>query len=112
MSLLFYLSAKDIGHLILASNNLRSLPQEIRKMKQLEKLDLSKNGLRCNHSNDFSGLPQELSELINLTELSISECNLPYVPPAIFKMISLKTLDLSRNKVSKILKLWTSAATR
>ena len=49
--------------MILSSNNLRSLPVEIKKMKSLEKLDLSKNGLRCNHGNDFSGLPHEMADL-------------------------------------------------
>ncbi|XP_035826744.1 malignant fibrous histiocytoma-amplified sequence 1 homolog [Aplysia californica] len=96
-------TAKDVGHLILASNNLRSLPVEIRRMRSMEKLDLSKNGIRCTNSGDFSGLPQEMSELVNLTELSISECNLPYIPPAIFKIASLKYLDLSRNKVNILL---------
>ncbi|GFR76234.1 malignant fibrous histiocytoma-amplified sequence 1-like protein [Elysia marginata] len=97
------ISAKDIGHLILASNNLRSIPPEIKRMKTLEKLDLSKNGIRCSSCNDFSGLPQEMALLTNLTEFSISECNLPHVPPAIFRMTSLRVLDLSRNKVNILL---------
>ena len=43
------LSAKDVGVLILASNNLRSLPLEVRRMKSLIKLDISRNGIRCTH---------------------------------------------------------------
>ncbi|XP_059157826.1 malignant fibrous histiocytoma-amplified sequence 1 homolog isoform X2 [Physella acuta] len=97
------INSKDIGHLILSSNNLRSLPPEIKQMTTLEKLDLSKNGLKCSNSNDFSGLPQDMALLTNLTELNISECNLPFVPPAIFKISSLKVLDLSRNKVNILL---------
>lgn len=45
----FALPAKDIGVLILASNNLRSLPVEMRRMKSLIKLDISRNGIRCVH---------------------------------------------------------------
>ncbi|RUS80221.1 hypothetical protein EGW08_012017, partial [Elysia chlorotica] len=97
------ISSKDVGHLILASNNLRSIPPEIKRMRTLEKLDLSKNGIRCSSCNDLSGLPLEMAQLTNLTEFSISECNLPHVPPAIFKMTSLRVLDLSRNKVNILL---------
>nr|KAG5699226.1 hypothetical protein BaRGS_012747 [Batillaria attramentaria] len=96
----FVHAAKDVGVLILASNNLRSLPLEVRKMKSLIKLDISRNGIRCTHPGDFSGLPQELDSLPDLEELKISECNLPYVPPAIWRMVQLKVLDLSRNKIN------------
>ncbi|KAK7098966.1 malignant fibrous histiocytoma-amplified sequence 1 homolog [Littorina saxatilis] len=94
------LSTKDVGVLILASNNLRSLPLEVRRMKSLIKLDISRNGIRCTHPGDFSGLPQELEVLTDLEELKISECNLPYVPPAIWCLKQLKVLDLSRNKIN------------
>ncbi|KAL8577735.1 hypothetical protein ACOMHN_065552 [Nucella lapillus] len=94
------LSTKDVGVLILASNNLRSLPLEVRRMKSLIKLDISRNGIRCTHPGDFSGLPQELDSLTDLEELKISECNLPYVPPTIWRMTQLKVLDLSRNKIN------------
>lgn len=95
------LSAKDtVGELNVSSNNIRSVSTEIRNMKKLEKLDLSKNGIRCSSSTDFGGLPAEMAQLTCLTELNIAECNLPFIPPAIFRISSLKVLNLSRNKVS------------
>jgi hypothetical protein len=42
-------AAKDVGVLILASNNLRGLPAEVKKMKTLIRLDISRNGVRCTH---------------------------------------------------------------
>lgn len=99
LSLLLKSSARNVGHLILSSNNLRSITSDIVRMKHLEKLDISKNCIRCTSSNDFSGLPKELARLTNLTELNISECNMSFMPPAILKMTSLKVLDISRNKV-------------
>lgn len=97
-------SAPDTGELCLASNNLRSLPPEIRRLsKTLTKLDISRNGIRCTNPNDFSGLPTEMKELVNLVELRISECNLPYIPPAIWQLTQLKILDISRNKINILL---------
>lgn len=100
MYFFFHFSAPDTGQLILASNNLRSLPPEIKRLTTLTKLDISKNGIRCTNPGDFSGLPAEIKELTNLTELKISECNLPYIPPAIWTMVQLKVLDISRNKIN------------
>lgn len=97
-----YVLAKDTGELCLASNNLRSLPPEIRRLTTLKKLDISRNGIRCTNPNDFSGLPTELIELVNLVELRISECNLPYIPPAIWTLTQLKILDISRNKINML----------
>ncbi|CAG5132460.1 unnamed protein product, partial [Candidula unifasciata] len=79
------ITTKDVGHLLLPSNNLHSITPDIVRMKSLEKLDISKN---------------ELALLTNLTELNISECNLSFMPPAILKMTSLKVLDISRNKIN------------
>ncbi|KAK6972841.1 malignant fibrous histiocytoma-amplified sequence 1 [Biomphalaria glabrata] len=98
------LNPKDtVGELNVSSNNIRSVSTEIRNMKKLEKLDLSKNGIRCSSSTDFGGLPAEMAQLTCLTELNIAECNLPFIPPAIFRISSLKVLNLSRNKVNILL---------
>lgn len=87
----------------MASNNLRSLPVEIKRMTTLTKLDISRNGIKCTGPNDFSGIPAEIKQLISLHELKISECNLPYIPPAIWGMKNLKILDVSRNKINTLL---------
>ena len=81
---------KDIGELNLSNNNLRTIPPDIRRLTQLVKLDLSRNGLRCLHSQDYTGLPAEMSQLISLQTLRISECNLPFIPPVIWKLTSLQ----------------------
>ena len=87
----------------MASNNLRSLPVEIKRMTALTKLDISRNGIKCTSPNDFTGVPAEIKLLVNLHELKISECNLPYIPPAIWEMKFLKILDISRNKINNLL---------
>ena len=97
------ITAKDIGWLCMASNNLRSLPVEIKRMTTMTKLDLSRNGIKCTGPKDFSGVPSEIKLLVNLQELKISECNLPYIPPAIWEMKFLKSLDISRNKINNLL---------
>lgn len=95
--------AKGLGELSLASNNLRTIPADIKRLSTLTKLDLSRNGLRCSSQQDYSGIPSEISELVNLEELKISECNLPYIPPAVWHLTTLKVLDVSRNKINVLL---------
>ncbi len=98
----FYLIGRDIGTLDLSGNNLRTIPPDVGKLKTLVKLDMSRNGLRCMHANDYTGLPQEMAGLTNLQYLNISECNLPYIPPVIWKLVNLKELDISRNKINML----------
>ena len=81
---------KDIGELDLSSNNLRSIPPDIRKLVNLVVLDMSRNGLRCTHSHDFTGLPAELGQLPSLHVILLAECNLQFVPPAVWKCQNLK----------------------
>ena len=45
-------------------------------------------------------MPIELASLPNLEILLISECNLPFIPPVIWKCKNLKVLDISRNKIN------------
>ncbi|XP_060068243.1 malignant fibrous histiocytoma-amplified sequence 1 homolog [Ylistrum balloti] len=92
----------NIGELYLNNNNLRTLPPDIKRWKNLQKLDISKNGIRCARPNDFSGLPMEMKDLTHLEDLNISECNLPYIPPVIWRLTSLKVLDISRNKINML----------
>ena len=90
MNAIISILGKDIGELNLSNNNLRTIPPDIRRLTQLVKLDLSRNGLRCLHSQDYTGLPAEMSQLISLEIICISECNLPFIPPVIWKLTSLK----------------------
>lgn len=99
-SLLPPFSGQDIGELDLSSNNLRVIPTDIRRLTSLVVLDLSKNGLRCTNPHDFTGLPMELAQLPALEVILIAECNLAFIPPAVWKCPHLKILDISRNKIN------------
>ena len=93
---------KDVGELDLSSNNIRTIPPDIKKLSTLVHIDLSRNGIRCAHPQDFSGLPKEIASMPNLEILLLSECNLPFVPPAIWLCRNLKVLDISRNKINML----------
>ena len=84
----------------MSGNNIRVIPPDIRRLFNLTHLDLSKNSLRCHHPHDFVGLPAALSQLPGLEVLLISECNLPFVPPAVWKCRRLRVLDISRNRIN------------
>ena len=94
------LTVKDITILDLSGNNLRMLPPDVGRLRSLVRLDLSRNGIRCLHSNDYTGLPQEMAQLNRMEVLNISECNLPFLPPVIWKLTTLRELDISRNKIN------------
>lgn len=85
--------------LILCGNNLRSLPSQVADLYNLEYLDISRNPLKVKDVDDSNCLPLEMRLLKNLTYLSVSECNLRYIPTTVWLCISLKILDLSRNKI-------------
>ncbi|PAA81359.1 hypothetical protein BOX15_Mlig031151g3 [Macrostomum lignano] len=86
----------------LSSNNIRGLPPEISNLTQLRHLDLSRNGLRCAHPRDFTSLPKEMETMAELRELLLSECSLMHIPPAVWSIVGLEKLDISRNKVGAI----------
>jgi Leucine-rich repeat (LRR) protein/GTPase SAR1 family protein len=92
--------AKDvIQELLVSGNNIRFIQPDIKKLTNLVKIDISKNGIRSNSPNDFGGLPLDMQLLTNLQQLFASECNFRYIPPVIWKIRSLKYLDISRNKI-------------
>ncbi len=99
-SLHFLFPEKDIGELDISCNNLRIIPPDIKKLTNLVHLDLSRNGIRCTNAQDYSGLPKELGHLPHLLSICISECNLPFIPAAIWRCRSLRYLDISRNKIN------------
>ncbi|XP_064635287.1 malignant fibrous histiocytoma-amplified sequence 1 homolog [Lineus longissimus] len=92
-------SKDGIQELLMSGNNIRFIQPEIKKLTNLVKIDISKNGIRSNSPNDFGGLPLEMQQLTNLQQLCASECNFRYVPPVIWKIPSLRYLDISRNKI-------------
>lgn len=86
--------------LILTGNNLRAMPSAIVDLINLEHLDISKNPLKVKDVDDSNCLPLEMRHLKNLKYLNISECNLRYIPTTVWLCVSVKMLDLSRNKIS------------
>ena len=99
----YWLLERNVGILDLCSNNIRQIPNDIKRLTSLVHLDLTKNGIRCLHGNDFAGLPAELASLTSLRILIIAECNLPFLPAVIYKCKTLEVLDVSRNKIGIIL---------
>lgn len=83
-------------------NNIRSVPPAISKMRNLTRLDLSRNGILCMHSTDYSGLPADMEKLVNLVDLRLCECNFVCIPPVIWRLKNLLNLDLSRNLLNTI----------
>lgn len=79
----------------LYENHLRSLPNEIGELKQLEELDLG--------DNRFKKWPSVISkQLTNLEELVLAENRLRELPEDIGNLRHLKILDLSNNALKKL----------
>lgn len=87
---------KDAGYVNLASNNIRCLTPDISQLQSLVVLDLSRNALSSANANDFSGLPRELGTMTSLEMLVLSECNLAFIPPAVWLCTNLTLLDVVR----------------
>lgn len=77
----------------LSHNNLTgALPAEIKKLKNLKKLDISYNRM--------TGLPAELGQLFNLESLDVSHNQLTGLPYELGNLKKLKTLNVSGNNYS------------
>lgn len=93
----------SVNELDISTNNLRTIPPDIRNMQSLVFLDISRNPIQCQHPRDFSGLPAELAQLPYLRVIIMAECNVVNVPPVIWKCVSLIALDISRNRIGRLL---------
>ncbi len=91
-----------VNELDLSTNNIRSLAPDVRNMRSLVYLDVSRNPIQCQHPRDFSGFPAEISQLPNLRVIILSECSLTVLPPAIWNCANLIALDVSRNRINKL----------
>lgn len=87
-------SKTDTEDLDLSNNNLTgAIPAEIRKLKNLKRLDL--------HNNQMTGLPAELGQLSKLEYLDVSNNQLTGLPYELGNLKNLKTINLSGNNFSE-----------
>lgn len=95
-----YTSLKDVTdpmkvyHLKLSYKRLKQVPPEVREMKNLETLDLSKNFIDT--------LPAWIGELVNIKSLDISRNWLHYLPEEMGRLHKLELLDASRNPLQEL----------
>lgn len=78
----------------LCDKGLKSFPEQIFQLTQLEELDLS-----C---NDIVKIPPGISLLKNLTKLSLWNNCIEIIPPEIFQMTQLVSLVLNDNFITNI----------
>ena len=84
-----------IKRLMLAKNQLLTIPKSIKKLKGLEYLDLSGNRLG-------NGKRVKIRKLKNLESLDLSQNNLTEIPRGLQKLKKLKRLKLDKNQISDL----------
>eukprot|EP00095_Tigriopus_kingsejongensis_P010638 maker-scaffold1028_size131186-snap-gene-0.53 protein:Tk10638 transcript:maker-scaffold1028_size131186-snap-gene-0.53-mRNA-1 annotation:"hypothetical protein CAPTEDRAFT_182426" len=85
---------KELTKLILASNQIATLPSQIGTLTSLTTLDL--------HDNLLESLPSELGSLIHVSQMNLSHNRLRDVPMAFFDLMGLRELNLSHNQLTAI----------
>ncbi|OGL85898.1 hypothetical protein A3H10_04670 [Candidatus Uhrbacteria bacterium RIFCSPLOWO2_12_FULL_46_10] len=90
----YVLDMTYLEELNLSSNGLTgALPAEIRKLRNLRKLDVSRNSM--------TGIPAEISQLSNLEVLDYSYNQITGMPYELANLKKLKTFNLTGNKFSE-----------
>ncbi|XP_072129941.1 leucine-rich repeat-containing protein 40 isoform X2 [Mobula birostris] len=84
----------DLTKLILASNKLESLSEEIQLLPALTVLDV--------HDNQLTSLPQAIGQLLNLQKLNVSHNKLTELPDELWNLRTLKNLQLQHNELERI----------
>ncbi len=85
---------KNLKKLNLSNNQISHIPDEITMLEEIEDINLSKNLLKR--------IPDNISDLNKLKRLVISNNNLSELPVSIKSMYHLKELDISENKFEDI----------
>src|SRR5919199_1730113 len=78
----------------LITNQLRTLPEELRALGNLRSIDLS--------GNPFGTMPELLLEMKQLESLNLTRIGLTAIPDAIAQLSNLTQLDLSNNQITSI----------
>ncbi|XP_059122494.1 leucine-rich repeat-containing protein 40 isoform X3 [Peromyscus eremicus] len=84
----------DLTKLIISSNKLQSLSDDLRLLPALTVLDI--------HDNQLTSLPSAIRELDNLQKLNISHNKLKMLPEEITSLKNLKALHLQHNELTCI----------
>ncbi|NXG43756.1 LRC40 protein, partial [Psilopogon haemacephalus] len=82
----------DLTKLILASNKLQCLSEDVKLLPALTVLDV--------HDNQLSSLPSALGQLENLQKLDLSHNKLESIPEELLQLSRLKSLLLQHNELS------------
>lgn len=108
---------KNLVHLSLYNNKIRSLPPEIGNLEQLETLNLRGNQLNSLPAevsdlgnlrsldisgNDLKSLPKELTKMTNLEEIQAKENDLETLPEKIGDLRSLRIFGLEQNRLESL----------
>ncbi|KFU87319.1 Leucine-rich repeat-containing protein 40, partial [Chaetura pelagica] len=80
--------------LILASNKLRSLPEDVQLLPALTVLDV--------HDNQLTSLPSALGQLENLQKLDVSHNRLTSIPEELMQLSHLRSLLLHHNELTHL----------
>ncbi|GAV08468.1 hypothetical protein RvY_18151 [Ramazzottius varieornatus] len=110
-----FLNLTGLMHLDLSDNKLESLPPQLRRLINLQTLNLSNNpllhfqfrqlpslvnlqtlSLRRTHRNQ-SNLPASLEMLPSLAEIDLAENDLTRVPDCAYNVVELRRINLSKN---------------
>ncbi|GCB69992.1 leucine-rich repeat-containing protein 40 [Scyliorhinus torazame] len=84
----------DLTKLILASNKLQCLSEDLQLLPALTVLDV--------HDNQLSSLPCAIGQLLNLQKLNISHNKLKELPNELWNLKSLQSLHLHHNELERI----------
>ncbi|NXT25839.1 LRC40 protein, partial [Syrrhaptes paradoxus] len=84
----------DLTKLILASNKLQSLSEDVKLLPALTVLDV--------HDNQLTSLPSALGQLENLQKLDVSHNKLKSIPEELMQLAHLKSLLLHHNELSHL----------
>ncbi|KAG0469428.1 hypothetical protein HPP92_016128 [Vanilla planifolia] len=112
-------SCINLQHLNLSYNSFTGALPDLSPLKSLQVLDLSSNGFTgkfpdwvgslsnlvqiglAQNRFDEGEIPESLGRLSNLSYLFLAQCNfIGQIPPSIFELKSLGTIDFSSNKIS------------
>uniref|UniRef100_A0A4W3GFB8 Leucine rich repeat containing 40 n=1 Tax=Callorhinchus milii TaxID=7868 RepID=A0A4W3GFB8_CALMI len=84
----------DLTKLILASNRLQCLSEDIQLLPALTVLDV--------HDNQLTSLPRAIGTLVNLQKLHISHNKLKEMPEELWSLKHLKSLHFQHNEVEQV----------